>query len=93
MPYRLNPGESVQDGIRRVIGEQAERSLDELTDAHLDQAETIHQMRKRCKKIRAALRLVRNALGKAYAVENASSVATCRASSTGCGEEAGRVAG
>ncbi|MGM0633514.1 MAG: CHAD domain-containing protein [Pseudomonadota bacterium] len=72
MPYRLNPAESVQDGIRRVIGEQAARALDELSDTHLDQAETIHKVRKRCKKIRAALRLVRSALGKVYAVENAS---------------------
>ncbi len=71
MPYRLKTGESVQDGIRRVLSEQIERALGELADTNLGRADTIHQVRKRCKKIRAALRLVRPALGKAYSKENA----------------------
>jgi CHAD domain-containing protein len=71
MPYRLKTGESVQHGVRRVINQQIERALDELADPDLDRAETIHQVRKRCKKIRGALRLVRGGLGDAYAMENA----------------------
>mgnify|MGYP006302818097 CR=1 FL=1 len=71
MPYRLLTDESVEDGIRRVITEQIERALAELNDSELGRHETVHQVRKRCKKIRGALRLVRPALGKAYAVENA----------------------
>jgi len=71
MPYRLRIGESVQDGIRRVLSEQIERSLDELADPKLDRADRIHQVRKRCKKIRAALRLGRGALGSTYSKENA----------------------
>jgi CHAD domain-containing protein len=71
MAYRLRVGESVPDGIRRVISEQIERSLGELADADLGPADAIHQVRKRCKKIRAALRLVRGALGNAYSTENA----------------------
>lgn len=71
MPYRLRTGESVQDGIRRVLSEQIERSLGELADTNLNGADTIHQVRKRCKKIRAALQLVRGALGNTYSKENA----------------------
>ncbi|MBU2569923.1 MAG: CHAD domain-containing protein [Gammaproteobacteria bacterium] len=71
MSYRLRTGESVQDGIRRVISEQIEKSLGEVADTNLDRADTIHQVRKRCKKIRAALRLIRGALGEAYSKENA----------------------
>jgi CHAD domain-containing protein len=71
MAYRLKIGEPVQDGIRRIIIEQIERALGELNDKNLDRADTVHQVRKRCKKIRAALRLVREALGKTYSRENA----------------------
>ncbi len=71
MPYRLKTAETIDDGIRRVIGEQIERALNELDDNHLSQAETIHQVRKRCKKIRGALRLVRPGLAKkVYTREN-----------------------
>jgi CHAD domain-containing protein len=71
MPYRLRTGESVQCGIRRVLSEQIERSLGEIADMKRDRADTIHQVRKRCKKIRAALQLVRGALGDAYSKEYA----------------------
>ena len=71
MGYRLRTGESAQNGIRRVISEEIERSLGEVADADLDRAHTIHQVRKRCKKIRATLRLVRGALGNTYSSENA----------------------
>lgn len=71
MPYRLLTDESVEEGIRRVITEQIERALEQLNDSKLSRHETVHQARKHCKKIRGALRLVRPALGKAYAVENA----------------------
>lgn len=67
----MKAGESVQNGIRRAISEQIEKALDEITDRDLDRAETIHQVRKRCKKIRGSLRLVRGALGNRYSEENA----------------------
>lgn len=71
MPYRLRTGESVQDGIRRVLSEQIKQSLGELADTNLNRADAIHQVRKRSKKIRAALLLVRGALGNTYSKENA----------------------
>lgn len=70
MAYKLATGETLPDGIRRILSEQLERSLVELADAKLGQAAKIHQLRKRCKKIRGALRLVRGAL-KTYSMENA----------------------
>jgi CHAD domain len=71
MAYRLEVGESVEDGIRRVIAGQVKGALRDLANAERDRADTIHRVRKRCKKIRAVLRLVRNGLGEAYATENA----------------------
>lgn len=71
MPYRLKTGEPLQEGIRRVVSEQVERALGELADTSLDRASTIHQVRKRCKKVRGALRLVRSGM-KTYSEQNAS---------------------
>lgn len=71
MPFKLMADEDVESGIRRVAYEQLDKCLDELDDASLDAHETVHQVRKRCKKLRGLLRLVRPALGYAYRVENA----------------------
>ncbi len=71
MSYRFNEGESVEAAVRRVACEQLARAIEELTDGALDRHETIHQVRKRCKKLRGLLRLVRPALGEMYAFENA----------------------
>lgn len=69
MPYRFKTSESLQHGVRRIVCEQVDRALAELADTRLDRAGTIHQVRKRCKKIRGVLRLVRSGLD-AYAREN-----------------------
>jgi CHAD domain-containing protein len=71
MPYRLFAKESVQNGVRRIAGEQIERALGELQDTALSRAEVIHQVRKRCKKVRGALRLVRPSIQDRYSEENA----------------------
>lgn len=70
MAYRLEHGEPVGPGIRRIVAEQVDRALGEVADAKIERAEVIHRVRKRCKKIRAALRLVRDGLGDTYAREN-----------------------
>jgi CHAD domain-containing protein len=70
MSYRIEQPRPLGDEVRRIIGEQIDSALatiDDDTDLH----ETVHEVRKRCKKIRAVLRLVRPALGDAYARENA----------------------
>jgi CHAD domain-containing protein len=71
MPFRMLEGESVPDGIRRVAREQVEAAIEEISNRSLPEPEKIHQIRKRCKKLRAVLRLVRPGLGEFYASENA----------------------
>lgn len=70
MSYRLAAGEAVEAGVRRIAMEQIERGLAELDDPQLTTAEQVHQVRKRCKKLRGLLRLVRPGF-KLYRQENA----------------------
>lgn len=71
MGYRFEEGESARDGVRRIASEQVKKALDEVGDSDLDRHERVHQLRKRCKRIRAAARLVRDELGDSYSEENA----------------------
>ena len=73
MPYRLKDSNAVAEEIERIVTEQIDRTVDEIDDDTLDPHVAVHQVRKRCKKIRAVLRLARGPLGKddTYAVENA----------------------
>lgn len=69
MSYRLKKNEDVQSGIQRIAVEQIDKARAELaSETHV---EAVHQLRKRCKKIRAALRLARPALGTRFKQENA----------------------
>lgn len=70
MSYKLKPGKTVQRSIRRIGREQIDKAINEIDDPQLSHPETIHQVRKRCKKLRALVRLVRPALGKDYRREN-----------------------
>lgn len=68
MEYTLDPDERVSDEIKRIVDgkiDRAEDHIDEGDDPH----ETVHEVRKRCKEIRAALRLVRPVLAT-YKREN-----------------------
>ena len=70
MSYRIVKGDGgVQDGVRRIAAEQVDRALAELDDDALDLAEKVHQVRKRCKKLRGLVRLVRPAFD-GYGDEN-----------------------
>ncbi len=71
MGYRIKRAESIDNAIRRIIGEQLDKAVAELTGDELSRDEAIHQARKRCKKVRAALRLVRDRIGSTYAKQNA----------------------
>jgi CHAD domain-containing protein len=71
MPYRLKSPISPREGVIRIAREQIARALDEIDQEDLGAEETIHQVRKRCKKLRGLLRLVRPALGDRYSRENA----------------------
>jgi CHAD domain-containing protein len=71
MGYRLKRREKVAKGIRRIACEQIDQALEEIADDDLDLDHTVHQVRKRCKKLRGLIRLVRGALGGRYRKENA----------------------
>ncbi len=70
MAYQLKRSKTVQKSIRRIADEQIGKAIAEINDPELDRHEAIHQVRKRCKKLRALVRLVRPALGKTYKREN-----------------------
>lgn len=71
MPYRFEPEEGVEDGLRRIALEQIDAALEELGQPEIDPHETTHQVRKRCKKLRGLVRLVRFSIGdQCYSDEN-----------------------
>ena len=61
---------SLTEGLRRIARSQIETAIAEIDDPDLDPVTTVHQLRKRCKKLRGLLRLVRPGFN-AYAEENA----------------------
>jgi CHAD domain-containing protein len=62
--YRLVEGEPVGPGVRRVLKAQVDDAVEQLRgEAGNEPAEAIHEARKDMKKIRSALRLVRDAIG------------------------------
>jgi len=71
MAYYFKLDETVEDAVIRVAREQIGKAIDEIEDDELDRHETVHQVRKRCKKLRGLIRAVRPALGKTYKKENA----------------------
>lgn len=71
--YRLRPDEPVADGIRRVARGQLQDAHDDLEGISSRRpGETIHETRKRFKRLRACARLTRDAIGEEiYERENA----------------------
>jgi CHAD domain-containing protein len=62
--YRLHAGETAGAGIKRVLAGQVDNAIDHLRgEAGTEPAEAVHEARKDVKKIRSALRLVRDAIG------------------------------
>ncbi|QIG81353.1 CHAD domain-containing protein [Stakelama tenebrarum] len=71
MSYRFkDDDESLAAGMRRIAGDQIGRALRSIADAAEDRAEAVHDVRKRCKKLRGLIRLVRPGFA-GYAPENA----------------------
>ena len=77
MAFQLKPKESVGDGITRNVRRQLEKALKHLgaksnaPQRGASATEAVHEVRKRFKKVRAALRLVRDELGDdVYREEN-----------------------
>jgi CHAD domain-containing protein len=72
--FELEASESAGAGVRRIVDEQLASALEELRAADAKTADAaVHSARKRFKRIRAVVRLAREALGEAtFASENAS---------------------
>ena len=70
MAYRIKLAEPVQTSARRIAREQLKKAIKDIEDNSLPADETIHEVRKRLKKVRGLLRLVRPELGKTYQKEN-----------------------
>lgn len=71
MSYSIRKSDpTLTDAVRRIARSQIETAIAEIDDPLLDQVTTVHQLRKRCKKLRGLIRLVRPGLA-AYAEENA----------------------
>jgi CHAD domain-containing protein len=73
MAYHFKANESVPDGIRRIVREEIDSAVGQLTNHagnRRGRDETIHEARKSIKKIRGALRLIQPELGQIYRKEN-----------------------
>jgi CHAD domain-containing protein len=67
MPYHFKRRESLPDGIRRVVTEELNDAISYLNGkSNVKFDEATHEARKSVKKVRAALRLVRPDMGKAF---------------------------
>ena len=72
MAYVLDPAASVAHEVRRVAFERVDEAIDILAnlDAGDDIEHDVHEVRKRCKEVRALARLVRSSLGDEFRVFN-----------------------
>jgi CHAD domain-containing protein len=71
MTTRIDPGRPLAAEVRRVLADEIGKARASLAKAMNDPNAGIHEARKRFKKIRALLRLVRDAGEDFYAAENA----------------------
>ena len=67
MAYRIDPREPTNVELRRVIGEQIGRAVEALRVPGGPDSDSVHEVRKRLKKARSAVRLGRADLGSAVA--------------------------
>jgi CHAD domain-containing protein len=70
MTYAIPQTADTAKGIRHCVEDQIAKGLEELDDHEEDLHERVHNVRKRFKKIRAALRLARKPLGDRYKPDN-----------------------
>lgn len=70
MSYNIKLKQSCQKNLRRIAQDQVAKAVDKATDKNLSQGKRVHQARKRCKKLRALLRLFRPGFPDTYEAEN-----------------------
>lgn len=71
MGFHFRHHENVPAEVGRIASEQIHAAIHEICDPTLDRHEVVHQLRRRCKKLRGLLRLVRPWLGEVFEQENA----------------------
>ena len=70
--YHFKPGERVPDGVKRIVQEEIESAVRQLSGQEAARRdEAVHEARKSVKKIRGVLRLIQPEMGDIYALENA----------------------
>jgi excisionase family DNA binding protein len=62
--YRLEAGEMISQGMRRLLLERGNQIIDNLTNPNKGRDKGVHDARKNCKRIRAAYRLIRDEIGE-----------------------------
>lgn len=70
MAYQFEADENADAGVRRIVRERIDDAMKQLARTGAKQHKGIHEARKRCKEIRAVLRLARRPLGAHYRGEN-----------------------
>lgn len=70
MAFRFRRGKSALRSVRRIAAEQLDKAIAEITDEELDRHDVVHQVRKRCKKLRGLIRIIRPEFDD-YRFENA----------------------
>ena len=70
MSYSFDPNLSLSDNVRHVALDQLDEGLARIKDGEGGPGETVHDLRKRCKKMRALLRLVFPYRSDAVRMEN-----------------------
>jgi CHAD domain-containing protein len=72
MAYRFEPNRAVADNVRRIAIEEIDRAIARCDDPRAPE-ERVHDLRKRCKRLRGLVRLVHGTLkpSGAYTTENA----------------------
>ena len=71
MGFCLEKDEKIGSGFQRILVEQAARLSEDLAAADQDPEKAIHEVRKRCKRVRAVARLLRPNAKALYRQENA----------------------
>ncbi|MGG6242024.1 CHAD domain-containing protein [Nodosilinea sp. AN01ver1] len=65
MAYKLSADSTVEDNIRRILSEQLEKAVQQLSEEFQQTpGEAVHNARKHLKKVRSVLRLVRKSIDK-----------------------------
>ncbi|HEY5894985.1 MAG TPA: CHAD domain-containing protein [Chthoniobacterales bacterium] len=70
MAFHLEHDESLRGGLRRILVEQTIRLGEDIAGTDKDRKTAIHEVRKRCKRVRGVLRLLRPHAETLYQEEN-----------------------